>query len=1040
MKDYDEQDRYDEDEILDGEETDAAYSDYDEIIDGEYDADYDRTDEKFDKVLDEIAGLRRDMDRDGRTGDGRSRASQSEAGLYDEINRLRGELAETRRAQSMQAELSKMREQIDREAEEKNARLVSEIEYLKSRIPASAQESAQPSSEETPAADGMSLKGIESELAQLRSAMSALPSMSDIAAKLGSIPNAVSVAASASDACASADTTEVMRRLIDIRLAIGRMDRREYENDLKLLSVYNALTVAKSTVYTASSSLSDKLDAMRRLDSEIMQAEDCYIGDVADKYNEMVAHILSCPVRREDLTVAAGLGRSDKIKSLLTPEGRTAAVKFLALAGAVKSAENINAAVDKLPELVNLKNTLQSNREKAANDKLCSEILALNSNLVFMMDAAEAEKCASEIREKADKLCSLSVGEIIYVPGIVYDKAPCTLPVHSYVREAAESAVAAGADQGEAVSALTDAVNMLRAEISGGAPSSVTEEMTELQRRIAAAQDGNREAILSALEDLGAKLETRGSAETQPAAAAPDEVNLLLSEIVSLRDELQSYKDEVSDMADNMSGGTAVSENSVAADGEAEISAVMDELASVRAELGRYAEDIADIREAVGGKSGEASASAATDDVIAGISEIRKSVEACGTGEQLLAVRDELLGEIDKAVQAAKASPVSDDIIAGIEELKAQISDLRYSSSSSAAESAPSEGNVLDEITSLRADIAAQPTSGDIADIKAEISALRGETESIKSGLARFTVAAATDNPAGGELAAIRAALETLCGLPDAIAGLRAEVAAMRAEINELRTASVSAATTSVPERASAAGVRTDELVEKIYGDVRTMVEEPDYSVMNEILALREEYQNLKESINRALGDGKGSGTDKLLEEIESLRDQIFTINMASVSDGENQTYESYNNLIVDSLGELRDEVRALSGGTAEEREPVSDPRVGRELGEIKDTQRSIASLLNQTLGELQKLEGLVKSRRDDSAPSVDNEKDDKAELRSEIENLKYTVGVMQGKEEGEDADLEGSIARLKKELSEVAGILGADGAGGQTGGGKKKK
>ena len=34
----------------------------------------------------------------------------------------------------------------------------------------------------------------------------------------------------------------------------------------------------------------------------------------------------------------------------------------------------------------------------------------------------------------------------------------------------------------------------------------------------------------------------------------------------------------------------------------------------------------------------------------------------------------------------------------------------------------------------------------------------------------------------------------------------------------------------------------------------------------------------------------------------------------------------------------------------------------------------------------------------------------------------------MQGKKEDEDADLEDSIARLKKELSEVAGIIGTDG------------
>ena len=63
------------------------------------------------------------------------------------------------------------------------------------------------------------------------------------------------------------------------------------------------------------------------------------------------------------------------------------------------------------------------------------------------------------------------------------------------------------------------------------------------------------------------------------------------------------------------------------------------------------------------------------------------------------------------------------------------------------------------------------------------------------------------------------------------------------------------------------------------------------------------------------------------------------------------------------------------------------------------------------------------------AAPAAEAPKDDgkQEKLLSEIENIKYTLGVMQGSENGEDADLEGSIARLKKELSEVAGIINSE-------------
>ena len=107
--------------------------------------------------------------------------------------------------------------------------------------------------------------------------------------------------------------------------------------------------------------------------------------------------------------------------------------------------------------------------------------------------------------------------------------------------------------------------------------------------------------------------------------------------------------------------------------------------------------------------------------------------------------------------------------------------------------------------------------------------------------------------------------------------------------------------------------------------------------------------------------------------------------------------------------------------------------RIENAIAEQKQTQEAIATLLNQTLGQLQKIEEMLRSGAEKAAetaaavkePAEENDK--QAELLSEIENIKYTLGVIQGNERGEDADLEGSIARLKKELSEVAGIIEED-------------
>lgn len=1017
MKNYDDEfDRYG-DEIVDAEIADE--DEYDEVIDGEYAPGYERTGDQIGRVLDEIAELKRNIESDNRNAGGRYRNSQSEAELYDEINRLRGELADTRRSQSMQEELGKLREQLDRESDEKNAKLLAEIEQLKNRlaeIDDAAEEKA--TDEKTSCAANAELDAISVELAAIKESIS---SHRACAHKSGETVRA------------HTDTTELMRRIIDIRLAIGKLSQKEYENDVRLLSIYNALTAAKSSVYTTASGLAEKLEAMRKLDNDIALSEECYIGDIVAKYNEMVSYILSAQVKREDLTVAAGLGRTDKIKTLLTPEGRAAAVKFMALAGAVKSTENINLIIDKVSELTELKNTLQCDRSRAYNDKLCSEIVKLGSDLAFMTETADMEKCTAEIHEKADKLCSLTVGDIITLPTIAYDKQPYTVPSHSYVREAAESAVvdSTGIPAEGTVNALTDAVNMLRTEISATA----IEEIGDMQRKIADAQVSNREAIITALNELAARLDKNGKDAGVQETSSPDELNLLLSEIVSLRDELQAYTDEVSNMADKLSGGGSAAEAGLVTE-SADAGALMDEIASIHADMNGMSDELGDIKTMLTGGAVVAGAAVANNgdysEILSGIEEIKSVLtKAEGDGDELLSVRDELMRELEKLSEEAKASQSGNEVLAGIEELKTQISDLRVYTAVGGADGAGTGTAVADELASLRAELAAHPTTGDIADVKSELTSLRDDVAAIKTDLDTVyemkSALASGDGVSAAGMISIKEMLAALSVLPAAVAELKSDIAALRTEVEELKSSSVK---TPVPASAKDRSDRTDELVEKIYGDVRLMCDEPDYSVMNEILALREEYQRLKESINKLLSDPGRGDTDKLISEIDSLRDQIFTINMASVSDGETQTYESYNNLIIDSLNEIRDELRSVMQGAPISGDALATARLEKELRDQKETQKAIASLLNQTLDQIQKQGEMLKNNADKSKKETSDGEENtgkQEELLSEIENIKYTLGVIQGNDKGEDADLEGSIAKLKKELSEVAGIINAE-------------
>ncbi len=1008
MKNYnDEFDRYGaerDDEILEAEVAEDD-RDYDEILEGEYEDGYEYAGDRLGKVLDEIADLKRNIGESGGNYRYQS-AGANEAALYNEINRLRDELSRTQHSQSMQNEFNKMREELERDSKRKEEKLLNEIDSLQRQIGSVKTADAEENVNDEAGDAGPDMTALvkmneslveytksmsdkmSADIEQIKRTVAETPVLGEIKSKLDEISARPAPAAQPmrgtkpcrahrEERCRRGETdgTEIMRRLVDIRLAIGKLSQKEYENDLRLLSLYNTLTSAKSAVYSDACGLGDKLDAMRKLDNEILLSDDCYIADVVDKYNELVDRLLDKQVAREDIAVVSGLSKLDKIKSLLSAEGKAAVNKFFAASAAVMASDNLSAAIDRLPELVSLKNVVQNNRAKAENDALYSEILSLNSELVLSADPSATAKLSEDMKAAIGALCRLGVREIMAYPKMTYDKPACAIAVHSYVREATEKAASANAE--ESFAALSEAVENLRAEIAEtkiGTPG----ELADIARKIAETQTENREKILGELAELKSRLdnaETRRAENesAQPVSSTPDEVNLFLSEIVSLRDELQAYKDEVSNFAEKR---VTVAET----DGDTSgLGTVLDELSSIRADINEYADELENLRSVI--EAGGATAVAEDKTVGAGVSvlgdirddleDIKRASEKAVSGEELLSVRDEIIAELGKSADGENAA-ADDAVLAAVNEIKQQLADARLYSA--CVES--------DENTGAAA---------------AELKALRESVD---------------------KLALAYSAPES---------SVAAEIASLKAEMAEIKTllgANVAPRTDT----------RTDELVEKIYGDVRLMCDEPDYSVMNEILALREEYQNLKETINKALSGKDKTGDDKLFDEIRSLRDQIFAINMASVSDGEKESYESYNNLIIDELGRIRDELDSVAG-SAKGADNEAIARLEKEIAEQKDMQASIIELLNRTLEQLQKQEKTLKSRTDNMAAEIastldkESEKEDakQAKVMSDIENIKYTLGVMQGADKNDDADLEKSIEKLKEELAQVAGLIKGD-------------
>lgn len=104
---------------------------------------------------------------------------------------------------------------------------------------------------------------------------------------------------------------------------------------------------------------------------------------------------------------------------------------------------------------------------------------------------------------------------------------------------------------------------------------------------------------------------------------------------------------------------------------------------------------------------------------------------------------------------------------------------------------------------------------------------------------------------------------------------------------------------------------------------------------------------------------------DDVLGEIKMLRDQLFAVSMANVSDGDNSSYESYNNLILNEIYSLEDDVAAMSdsmskGGGAD------GEKLAEELAALKS---ELNDALNKNadsdsiLSEIQKIKDEYKKR-----------------------------------------------------------------------------
>jgi len=124
--------------------------------------------------------------------------------------------------------------------------------------------------------------------------------------------------------------------------------------------------------------------------------------------------------------------------------------------------------------------------------------------------------------------------------------------------------------------------------------------------------------------------------------------------------------------------------------------------------------------------------------------------------------------------------------------------------------------------------------------------------------------------------------------------------------------------------------------------------ENGNYDINVKIAALEENQRKMLELLEKiADGNSISAALDERLTALENkvgetvtkeagaLRDQLFAISMANVSDGESNDYESYNNVILGEVYALQDSLEAIRQAV-EHNGSAENERLGKELAELK--------------------------------------------------------------------------------------------------------
>lgn len=532
----------------------------------------------------------------------------------------------------------------------------------------------------------------------------------------------------------------------------------------------------------------------------------------------------------------------------------------------------------------------------------------------------------------------------------------------------------------------------------------VSSELEAIKNELASISSGNILDEIRALRDDISAISGVQSGDEAPAPTT-DELNLVLNEIVSLRDEVFAFKDEVM-------GAT----NSVAEDGSEQvdeaapnedINNILDELTDLREAQSALTDTIEELKDVISrrttiasdGENAEATAAASgelnivLDEIINlknDIDQINERIPAESI-DALTQQVSELHGMIDGLVVGGQAGDVVVDD-APLAEIRDRLDSMALNTASvdlaALADRVEHISNAVDDLR-IQRETEVLDSNGDVAAsgaIGESLQALRADLEDVKAAVSGYA-----PHDMGGELAELRAELDNL----------RAENEALRQAQND--------------------------------------------AVASELAELREAVRDMALSMTPAQTENGDTSYAALIDEIKDLKNQVYAAQTATTATLDEDTLKAIRDALAgaateaplaEELADIRDEIaqlRSLTTVTAESGGSAEISALRNELASIRDTLASPEHMYGLA-EDVTAIKADVQVLKEEPDLGVINEilalRDEFQSLREQIEDVKRIAGET---DKQSDDTILGEVQSLRDQLFAISMANVNDASSGET-------